>query len=313
MIRILFTFSLFLSLCLVNPPLQAQNRGWQNLNQKWSKTNQPKTPEDLNFERDVDYRKGHDRWVMNIISAKEKSHQTRPAIVVIHGGGWSGNDHYRFSSLGFRLAREGYVIFTPTHRMIRDAPFPACLQDIKTVVRWIRAHAKEYQVNPDKIGAYGNSSGGHLALMTGLTGKEDQYNKEGPHQEFSSEIQAVVCSGTVGDMTHADHSDLAKRVYRALAQGRNQKLSEQETMTTMKQASPITYVSKETPPIVMIHGEKDGTVHIASTDLFVKKMKAAGAKINYLRYEDGGHGVMFQKQAETLPAMLKIFEEQLKK
>jgi acetyl esterase/lipase len=116
---------------LASQPVQAQN-----LNAKWSKQNVPEAPADLLFEKDLAYRTGHSRWQLNVIAPKEKSPNKRPAIVMIHGGGWNSNDHYRFSSLGFHLAREGYVVFAPTHRMIKDAPFPACLEDIKNVVRW---------------------------------------------------------------------------------------------------------------------------------------------------------------------------------
>jgi dipeptidyl aminopeptidase/acylaminoacyl peptidase len=81
----------------------------------------------------------------------------------------------------------------------------------------------------------------------------------------------------------------------------------------MQGASPISYVSGDAPPIMMIHGARDTTVHIASTDAFVDQIKAAHADITYLRYDDGGHGVFIQKQAEILPAMLAFFEKHLKK
>uniref|UniRef100_UPI0026082578 alpha/beta hydrolase n=1 Tax=uncultured Gimesia sp. TaxID=1678688 RepID=UPI0026082578 len=165
-----------------------------------SKTNIPTTPADIIFERDVHYREGHDRWVLNVIRPKETSTQPRAAIVLVHGGGWSGGDHYRFSKMGFEFAQKGYVVITPTYRMIQDKAFPACLHDVKNSIRWLRAHAKKYNVDPDNIGAYGNSAGGTLVLTAALTNKQDGFEGKGPYQNFSSELQAVVCSGAVGNM-----------------------------------------------------------------------------------------------------------------
>lgn len=273
--------------------------------------NVPEVPADVIFERDVPYRKGHDRWVLNVIAPREESKIARPAIVVVHGGGWGGNDHYCLSSLGFFLAQQGYVVVAPTHRMIQDAPFPACLEDIKNSIRWLRANAERYNVDTKRIGAYGDSSGAQLVVMAALTGQKKQFKGDGPYGEFSSEIQAVVGSGTVGDMQHAEHSDRAALVYRNLAGARGGKLSEEQISAVLKQASPATYVRKDAPPIMLVHGVKDHIVLIPSTDEFVEIMQAAGASISYLRYDDGGHAVMFQEQEETMPAMLKFFEQHL--
>lgn len=277
-----------------------------------SRTNIPETPEGILFEKDIPYRKGHARWVLNVIRPKAASTKPRAAIMLIHGGGWTAGDHYRFSYLGFRLARKGYVTILPTYRMIQDAPFPACLHDVKNAIRWVRAHAKTYNIDPDRIGAYGNSAGGTLVLTAAITNKEDGFEGNGPYQEFSSSLQAIVCSGAVGDMRHKNHSKRAATVYRALATGRKRKLPEEEIDKIMAQASPVSYVRKDVPPMILIHGAKDTVVFIDSTDVFVKAMQDAGADITYMRYEDGTHGVMGQKGNETTPAMLKLFEKHLK-
>jgi predicted esterase len=147
--------------------------------------------------------------------------------------------------------------------------------------------------------------------MAALTGQKKQFEGDGPYREFSSEIQAVVGSGTVGDMQHAEHSERAAQVYRNLAGARGGELSEEQISGVLKQASPATYVSSDAPPIMLVHGEQDHIVLIPSTDEFVEIMHAAGASICYLRYADGGHAVMFQKRSETMPAMLKFFEQHL--
>ena len=90
-----------------------------------SRTNVPIAPDNVIFERDLRYRDGHDRWLLNIIRPKATLNRPRAALVLVHGGGWSAGDHYRFSRMGFTFAQRGYVVITPTYRMIQDAPFPA--------------------------------------------------------------------------------------------------------------------------------------------------------------------------------------------
>ena len=277
-----------------------------------SKTNIPTAPDNVIFERDIRYREGHDRWVLNVIRPRETSKQPRAVVVLVHGGGWSSGDHYRFSTMGFTFAQKGYVVITPTYRMIQDAPFPACLHDVKNAIRWVRAHAKRYNADPDRIGAYGNSAGGTLALTAAIATKEDDLEGDGPYQQFSSALQAVVCSGAVGDMLHTNHSKRAVIVYRNLAGGTNRDKPDSEVRAVMRRASPSSYARKEAPPIMLVHGAKDTVVFIDSTDEFFNTMKATGADITYLRFEDAGHAVTGQKGAKTTPAMHTFFEKHLR-
>ena len=232
-------------------------------------------------------------------------------MVLVHGGGWSFGDHYRFTNMGFKFAREGYVVVLPSYRLYQDAPFPACLEDVKNAVRWIRANADKYHIHPDRIGAYGNSAGGTLALTAALTQRENHFEGDGTHLDQSSALQAVVCFGAVGDMLHPSHGRRAKTAYLNLARGKNRKLPEERARSIMRQASPSTYVSADVPPLLLVHGPADDVVVIDSTDKFVEDMKSAGAPIEYLRFKDGHHGVMGQKGRTTTPAMYSFFKKHL--
>src|SRR5439155_18507256 len=117
----------------------------------------------------------------------------RPGIVVIHGGGWVEGDKSSFASRKAGvpgniedIADLGFVAVTINYRLAGEAPFPAALEDCKCAVRWLRAHAKDYNLDADRIGAYGNSAGGHLALLLGLTNKSDGLDGDGPYQGQSS-------------------------------------------------------------------------------------------------------------------------------
>jgi acetyl esterase/lipase len=133
------------------------------------RTNVPEAPDGVIFGKDLRYREEHDRWSLNVIRPKDASSEPRPAIVLVHGGGWTGGDYYRFSKMGFMFAQRGYVVMLPTYRMIKDSPFPACLHDVKNSIRWLLTNAEKYNVDPNRIGAYGNSAGGTLALTVALT------------------------------------------------------------------------------------------------------------------------------------------------
>ena len=274
--------------------------------------NVPAPPEGFVLECDIKYRDGHDRWLLNVIRPNVAAKHLVPAILLIHGGGWSNGDHYRFTTMGYRLAAEGYVVVLPTYRMLQDAPFPACLHDVKTAIRWVRANAEKYNIDPEHIGAYGNSAGGTLALTAAVTNGNEELDGDGPYRNFASDLQAVVCSGAVGNMLHEKHSRRAAWVYRNLAGAQDQNRGAEMIEATMRAASPSAYVHKDAPPILLIHGAQDEVVFIQSTDEFHTSMKDAGAEIEYLRYEDAGHGVMGQKGRETMPAMSKFFRQHLK-
>lgn len=112
-------------------------------------------------------------------------------------------------------------------------------------------------------------------------------------------------------MLHPNHSKRAAAVYRNLAGALKRGIPESELLAVMRRASPSSYIRKDVPPVLLIHGAKDTVVFIDSADDFHTRMKSAGADIKYLRFEDGTHGVMGQKARTTTPAMLKFFETHL--
>ena len=273
----------------------------------------PEPPPDVIFERDLPYREGHERWLLNVIRPKNPAEKPAPAVLLVHGGGWSTGDHYRFTKMGFTFAQKGYVVVAPTYRLVQDAAFPACLHDLKNAIRWTRAHAEKYGIDPKRIGAYGNSAGATQVLTAALTNGMAEFEGDGPYREFSSDLQAVAGSGAVGDMLHPTHSERAKWAYGNLARGKKRQLPENEVQAVLRAASPSSYVrTKDAPPLLLVHGAMDEIVIIDSTDAFVEAMKAAGAPVSYLRFEDAGHAAMGQKAKVTMPAMFEFFAENLK-
>lgn len=145
--------------------------------------------DDIVVLRDLAYRDGPSRqWKLDLAMKKDvRGNKPRPGIVVIHGGGWIEGDKSSFSQPKgdvpgniLHFAELGFVAVTINYRLSSEAPFPAALDDCKTAVRWLRAHAKEYNLDSNHIGAFGNSAGGHLALLLGMARKEELVGKEAP-------------------------------------------------------------------------------------------------------------------------------------
>src|ERR1017187_2179139 len=134
---------------------------------------EPPAANDIAVYHDVPYREGRSRqWKLDLAMKKDMRGKPRPAIVVIHGGGWLEGDKSSFAGREdavpgniTHFAALGFVAVSINYRLSGEAPFPAALEDCKNAVRWLRAHAKDYNLAADHIGAYGNSAGGHLALL----------------------------------------------------------------------------------------------------------------------------------------------------
>ena len=125
--------------------------------------------ENVKLELNIAYREGHERWKLDLAMPKAKSDKPRPAIVFIHGGGWINGDKRRatFINLALEYAARGYVTISVNYRLSRDKR--PCVEDTKCAVRWLRAHADKYNIDPSRIGAYGNSAGAHLVVMLSVS------------------------------------------------------------------------------------------------------------------------------------------------
>ena len=253
-------------------------------------------PEGVTVLPNIAYRKGNDAWKLDLAMPTKRGVKPRPAIVFIHGGGWSSGDKRKGSFLKptLEFAAKGYVCISVNYRLTSTGTTTkiACVEDVKCSVRWLRANAKKYNVDPNRIGAYGNSAGAHLAAMLGVCPTSAELEGDGPWRELSSMVQAVVCSAT----------PTSPRIRSSSEEDR-------------KKIAPMTYVSDTAPPFLLIHEESDRVVPVSNSDDFVKALREAGAKdVTYMRYEDGsGHGVFARNIEETGPAREAFFERTLMK
>jgi acetyl esterase/lipase len=262
----------------------------------WACADEPddRLPDDVAVTYNVRYREGAvPNWTLDIAVPRQPAAKPRPAIVVIHGGGWIEGDKSSFSTPKNRppgniidFARLGFVAATINYRLSREAPFPAAVHDCKNAVRFLRANAKKYEIDPDRIGAWGNSAGGHLALLLGMTESDPHLEGDGPHRDQSSRVQAVVSDSGPIDLIATHEAGTLRSIIEQFLGGP----PEGARIDDYKQASPIHRISKPMPPMLLIYGEVDNQVGVDTADRFVLELGKAGVKdVSYHRLGQVNH------------------------
>ncbi|MBI3861750.1 MAG: alpha/beta hydrolase [Planctomycetia bacterium] len=250
--------------------------------------------DDVALTYNLRYRDGESKsWVLDLAVPKAPSEKPRPAIVVIHGGGWIEGDKSSFSTPNIRppgntidFARLGFVAATINYRLAREAPYPAAIHDCKNAVRFLRANAQKYQIDPERIGVWGNSAGGHLALLLGMTNGDASLEGDGPYRDQSSRVHAMVSDSGPIDLVHQHKTGALRSVVELLMGGP----PDQDRSTAYQQASPSGHVAKQLPPLLLIYGEADEQVPVETADRFVVELSRAGVTdVSYQRLGKAGH------------------------
>ena len=247
------------------------------------------------LEENITYGKAGDTE-LKLDLARPQGNGPFPAIVFIHGGGWSGGNRQAYRGQIQEAAKRGYVAATISYRLMKydeakketttaDPIFPAQIHDAKAAIRWVRANAKKYHVDPDRIGVTGGSAGGHLSLLVGLTDPSSGLEGDSGNPDQSSRVQAVVNVFGPTDMAYCYEKSSVAWIFRLFMGG-----TPAEAAERYKAASPITYVSKDDPPVLTLHGDQDALVPVEQARMLDEKMKAAGASHTLIVFKGQGHG-----------------------
>ncbi len=250
--------------------------------------------------------------------ARPKGNGPFPAIVFIHGGGWYQGSRQRYRGEIQEAAKRGYVAATISYRLMKfdekkketttaTPIFPAQIHDAKAAIRWVRANAKKYHVDPNRIGVTGGSAGGHLSLLVGLTDPSSGLEGESGNPEQSSRVQAVVNVFGPTDMAACYKKSVVAWIFRLFLGG-----TPDEAPERYKAASPITYVSKDDPPVLTLHGDKDTLVPVEQAKALDEKMKAVGAPHTLIIYKGQGHGFGGEYNKKAWDATWEFFDRHLK-
>jgi acetyl esterase/lipase len=259
-------------------------------------------PDNVTFEKQVTYNAGS-RLAMDL--ARHKGIGPYPAIVAIHGGGFSAGDRASYTPLILRLAQHGYVAASIDYRLAPGSQFPAALQDAKTAVRFLRANAAKYSVDPERIAALGDSAGATLALLLGMTPGVPEFEGGGPNRDVSARVSCVVAFSALTDFAHSAGNGLEVKTLSWFLGG-----SFENTPAVYLQASPVNWTTPQAPPVLAVHGTKDPVVPIEQSQRLVEQLKRVGAGAELVAF-DGGHELQGPGSALAERRVMEFLDEHL--
>ena len=246
-------------------------------------------PEGTAVHRDLAYvTHGHPRQKLELYGPGVDA--PAPLVVYIHGGAFRAGDKAEHPPLEY-LA-EGYALAAINYRLSQHALFPAQIEDCKAAVRWLRAHAKEYGLDPRRVAVGGSSAGGHLAAMVGTAHHVKAFDV-GEHLDVSSRVQAVLDYFGPTDFLQMDaHRPPGGMVHDTPDSPESQLVGGpiQENPDRVARANPITYVTAGAPPFLIVHGDRDPLVPHHQSVLLATALEKAGVPVTFYTVEGGGHG-----------------------
>jgi acetyl esterase/lipase len=263
-------------------------------------------PAGVKVERDLAYAPGgHERQKLDLYLPEKKPGGPLPLVVWIHGGGWQGGSKDR--PAGMWLVPKGYALASINYRLSQHATFPAQIEDCKAAIRWLRANAKKYGLDPQHVGVWGASAGGHLVALLGTTANQKDLDVGG-NTDQSSRVQAVVdLFGPADFQSLSRNSDAARSPVTKLLGG-----PASENKEKAKQASPLAHVSKDAAPFLILHGDQDKTVPLRQSQLLAEALKKAGVEVRLITLEGAGHGGEAFGKPEQRQAIEDFFDKHLK-
>ncbi|MDQ1258024.1 MAG: hypothetical protein QG656_2632 [Candidatus Hydrogenedentes bacterium] len=270
---------------------------------------------DLDIQRGVVFAEpGGKRLQMNLYERPDDGQGLRPGMVLIHGGAWLFGPRTQHWWFCHEFARRGYVVMTIDYRMLPMHHFPDCVYDCKAGVRWMRLHAAEYRIDPDRIVTFGASAGGHLAGFLAATDPEDGFEgTENPGP--SSEVQAAVCLYGAMDLSKyrdPPHwnllSPLGKRYIGWLVRDAGAATGQDP----FDAGSPITYLKPDTCPVFLAHGTSDWIVHHKQSEAFHERLEALGVPTELHLYSHRNHGfdyIHYKQRRRMFEKMMRFLDQ----
>ncbi|WP_302117998.1 alpha/beta hydrolase [Allorhodopirellula heiligendammensis] len=236
-----------------------------------------------------------------------------PLLLWIHGGGWQGGSKDGCPPLRAGYPQQGYAVASIGYRLTGQAPFPAQIEDCKAAIRWLRAHADEYHLDPDRVGVWGSSAGGHLAALIGTSGGFEAFDV-GENLDQSSGVQAVcdfygptdfnVFVTTPRYEGHAAAGSPESKLIGGLVL---------ENPEKVRRVNPITYVDENDPPFLIVHGRQDATVPLNQSKLLFETLKKAEVSAHFHTIDGAGHGGIGFHDPSVSEMVRNFFDEYLKR
>lgn len=265
-------------------------------------------PDDVTFQRGIEYANPDGQHLQLDLAMPKTGDGPFPAIVNIHGGGFRAGTRDGYDGRCIKLAQQGYVAVTITYRLAPKYQFPAAIFDCKAAVRWLRANAAKYHVDPKHIGVTGGSAGGHLALFLGVTNGVKQFEGDEGNPDQSSDVQCVVSEYGPSDFTKSYGKSVDAAEVLPLFFGGNLETKRREHII----GSPLYWVTPAAPPTLCIHGTDDKYVAYEQAVWMVDKLKASSVESELLTLPKAGHGFKGEDAKKAESAMSNYFNRWLK-
>ena len=242
----------------------------------------PDVPQEITEHKDLIYKQIGDRSLKLDIYHQKNLAEAAPVLVFIHGGGWKKGDKADYRRYLVDFAQRGYVTATLSYRFSQEASFPAAVNDVKCAIRWLKTHASEYFINPEKVAVIGGSAGGHLAMMIGYSSDVPELEGECIDSTVNSRVQAVVNLYGPSDLT-TNRSVETPSVKTFIGK------SADEALEDYKMASPVTFLTPDDPPTLIFHGTLDELVPVEQSDKLKAKLDKIGISAEYHKLKGWPH------------------------
>ena len=226
----------------------------------------------------------------------------RPAVLLVHGGGWSGGDRTQLKGYGILLGRHGFVSVACEYRLSGEAHWPAQIHDVKAALRWMRANSDRLGIDPSRIAVSGNSAGGHLVLMMGGTPNVAEFEGDGGNPGIDTSVSAVLSFYPPTEFGAPD----------ALSGAVSALMGPNAEAEAVRKAAPMAWANAEFPPTAFFHGTKDELVPVEASLKMYRALSAAGVSAELHVYADQPHAfdgpAAFGRQcAEIMALFLKRY------
>lgn len=286
--KLFFALSCFLivSLLLISLYIKHRNDISKNkVNNVVNKTSDAKVPNGVTLLPNVEIGTAGNRPLLMAIAFPDTApEKPMPVVVYIHGGGWNKKDRLDATNSICTYIKKGYIGVSLDYRLTEEAPFPAQIEDVKLAIRYLRANADKYHIDPERIGVWGTSAGAHLASLLGTSADEPDLEGTGGCQEYSDRVQAICDFYGPVDFTtefangHNPITDLlgGKKAF--------------SVPDLAKKAMPATYASNDDPPFFIRHGDADPRIPYTDSVNFAKQLQDAGVYVDFKLIPDGHHG-----------------------
>jgi len=246
----------------------------------------------MEFRGDVSFLETNRSEKLDLYLPKNrKTGEKSPAVLLIHGGAWKEGDKRqpREIEFGTTLAENGYVAASVNYALRSAGKFPINLQDCKNGIRYLRAHADELGIDPNRVAVMGGSAGGHLSLMVAYTGNDSALGPHKPYPGVSDKVSCVIDFYGITDIESRKKTDPDGKPTQPKDVDSEVQSIFGSTPADWKKASPIGHLRKDLPPTLILHGKKDTTVDRDQSQLLADALKKVGAEYELVWLNQAGH------------------------